>query len=124
MKLRPEEISSVLTQELKSYSQDLDVKSVGTILQVGDGIARIYGLRDVMAGELVEFENGIRGLVLNLEEDSIGVAIFGDDRGIKEGETVRRTGDIASVPVGDGMLGRVVDALGTAIDGGAPIVRA
>ena len=123
MKLRPEEISSVLTQELKSYSQDLDVKSVGTVLQVGDGIARVYGLRDVMAGELIEFENGIRGLVLNLEEDSIGVAIFGDDRGIKEGETVRRTGEIASVPVGDTMLGRVVDALGNAIDGGAPVVR-
>jgi F-type H+-transporting ATPase subunit alpha len=123
LKLRPEEISSVLTQELKSYSQDLDVKSVGTILQVGDGIARIYGLRDVMAGELVEFENGIRGLVLNLEEDSIGVAIFGDDRGIKEGETVRRTGEIASVPAGEVMLGRVVDALGNAIDGGAPIPR-
>jgi F-type H+-transporting ATPase subunit alpha len=123
LKLRPEEISSVLTQELKSYSQDLDVKSVGTILQVGDGIARIYGLRDVMAGELVEFENGARGLVLNLEEDSIGVAIFSDDREIKEGQTVRRTNEIASVAVGDAMLGRVVDALGNAIDGGAPIPR-
>jgi F-type H+-transporting ATPase subunit alpha len=121
LKLRPEEISSVLTQELKSYSQELDVQSVGTILQVGDGIARVYGLNDVMAGELIEFENGTRGLVLNLEEDSIGVVIFGDDRGLKEGEVVKRTGDIASIPVGDALLGRVVDALGNAIDGGAPI---
>ncbi|RKZ13076.1 F0F1 ATP synthase subunit alpha [bacterium] len=123
MKLRPEEISSVLTQELKSYSQELDVQSVGTILQVGDGIARVYGLNDVMAGELVEFENGARGLVLNLEQDSIGVVIFGDDRELKEGETVKRTGDIASIPVGDALLGRIVDALGNAIDGGAPIPR-
>ena len=123
MKLRPEEISSVLTQELKQYSQDLDIESVGTILQVGDGIARIYGLTEVMAGELVEFPGGIKGMVLNLEEDSIGVAIFGDDRHIKEGDTVKRTGEIASVPVGDALLGRVVNPLGEAIDGGKPIAR-
>ncbi len=123
MKLRPEEISSVLTQELKQYSQELDVESVGTILQVGDGIARIYGLSDVMAGELVEFPGGIKGMVLNLEEDSVGVAIFGDDRNIKEGDTVKRTGEIASVPVGNALLGRVVDPLGVPLDGGKPIVR-
>jgi len=123
VKLRPEEISSVLSQELKQYSQELDVESVGTILQVGDGIARIYGLTEVMAGELVEFPGGIKGMVLNLEEDSIGVAIFGDDRHIKEGDTVKRTGEIASVPVGDALLGRVVNPLGEAIDGGKPIPR-
>ena len=123
MKLRPEEISSVLSQELKQYSQELDVESVGTILQVGDGIARIYGLTEVMAGELVEFPGGIKGMVLNLEEDSIGVAIFGEDRHIKEGDTVKRTGEIASVPVGDALLGRVVNPLGEAIDGGKPIAR-
>jgi len=117
LKLRPEEISSVLTQELKSYSQELDVESVGTILQVGDGIARIYGLREVMAGELVEFPGGIQGMVLNLEEDSVGAVIFGSDRTIKEGDTVRRTGRIAEVPVGDALLGRVVDPLGNPTDG-------
>lgn len=121
MKLRPEEISSVLSAELKQYSQELDVESVGTILQVGDGIARIYGLRDVMAGELVEFPGGIQGMVLNLEEDSVGVAIFGSDRTIKEGDTVKRTGTIASLPVGDALLGRVVDPLGAPIDGKGPI---
>jgi F-type H+/Na+-transporting ATPase subunit alpha len=123
LKLRPEEISSVLTQELKQYSQELDVESVGTILQVGDGIARIYGLTEVMAGELVEFPGGIKGMVLNLEEDSIGVAIFGEDRHLKEGDTVKRTGEIASVPVGEALLGRVVNPLGDPIDGGKPIPR-
>ena len=121
MKLRPEEISSVLTQELKAYSHALDVESVGTILQVGDGIARIYGLNEVMAGELVEFPGGIQGMVLNLEEDSVGVAIFGIDKTIKEGDTVKRTGRIAEVPVGDAMLGRVVDPLGNPCDGKGPI---
>jgi len=117
LKLRPEEISSVLSAELKQYSHELDVESVGTILQVGDGIARIYGLRDVMAGELVEFPGGIQGMVLNLEEDSVGAAIFGSDKDIKEGDTVKRTGTIASVPVGDALLGRVVDPLGNPTDG-------
>ncbi len=121
MKLRPDEISSVLTQELKAYSKALDIESVGTILQVGDGIARIYGLRDVMAGELVEFPGGTIGMVLNLEADSIGVAIFGSDRQIKEGDHVKRTGRIASVPVGDALLGRVVNPLGQPLDGGKPI---
>jgi F-type H+-transporting ATPase subunit alpha len=121
LKLRPEEISSVLSQELKSYSQELDVESVGTILQVGDGIARIYGLKEVMAGELVEFPGGIQGMVLNLEEDSVGAAIFGSDRQIKEGDTVKRTGRIAEVPVGDALLGRVVDPLGVPCDGKGPL---
>ncbi len=121
MKLRPEEISSVLAQELKAYSAEVDVESIGIVLQVGDGIARIYGLTDVMAGELVELPGGTIGMVLNLEEDSIGVAIFGSDTHINEGDHVKRTGKIASVPVGDAMLGRVVDPLGKPLDGRGPI---
>jgi F-type H+-transporting ATPase subunit alpha len=121
VKLRPEEISSVLAQELKAYSAAVDVESVGIILQVGDGIARIYGLTDVMAGELVELPGGTIGMVLNLDEDSIGVAIFGRDTHIKEGDQVRRTGKIASVPVGDALLGRVVNPLGDPLDGRGPI---
>jgi F-type H+-transporting ATPase subunit alpha len=121
VKLRPEEISSVLAQELQKYGRDLEVESVGTILQVGDGIARVYGLQDVMAGELVSFPGDIKGLVLNLEEDSVGVAIFGDDTGIKEGDQVTRTGSIASVPVGEGVIGRVLNAVGEPIDGEGPV---
>ncbi len=121
MKLRPEEISSILSQELNKYDRDLEVESVGTILQVGDGIARVYGLQDVMAGEMVKFSGDIFGMVLNLEEDSVGVAILGSDTGIKEGDQVTRTGTIASVPVGEGVLGRVVNAVGQPIDGEGPI---
>ncbi len=121
MKLRPEEISSILSQELTKYDRDLEVESVGTILQVGDGIARIYGLQDVMAGELVKFPGDIFGMVLNLEEDSIGVAIFGEDTEIKEGDQVTRTGRIASVPVGDAVVGRVLNAVGQPIDGEGPV---
>jgi len=121
LKLRPEEISSVLSQELNKYDRDLEVESVGTILQVGDGIARVYGLQDVMAGEMVKFPGDIFGMVLNLEEDSVGVAILGSDTGIKEGDQVTRTGTIASVPVGDGVLGRVVNAVGQPIDGEGPV---
>ena len=121
MKLRPEEISSVLSQELTKYDRDLEVESVGTILQVGDGIARVYGLQDVMAGEMVKFSGDIFGMVLNLEEDSVGVAILGSDTGIKEGDQVTRTGTIASVPVGEGVLGRVVNAVGQPIDGEGPV---
>ena len=121
MKLRPEEISSILSQELEKFDQDLGVESVGTILQVGDGIARIHGLQDVMAGELIEFPGGIYGIVLNLEEDSVGAAIFGDDTHIKEGDQVTRTGRIMSVPVGDGVIGRVVNAVGQPLDGKGPI---
>ncbi len=121
MKLKPEEISSILAKELEQYDRELAVESVGTILQVGDGIARIHGLQDVMAGELVKFPGGIFGLVLNLEEDSVGVAIFGEDTHIKEGDQVTRTGDIASVPVGDAVVGRVLNALGQPIDGEGPV---
>ena len=121
MKLRPEEISSVLSQELNKYARDLEVESVGTILQVGDGIARVYGLQDVMAGEMVKFPGDIFGIVLNLEEDSVGVAILGADTHIKEGDQVTRTGKIASVPVGDGVVGRVLNAVGQPIDGEGPV---
>ena len=121
MKLRPEEISSVLSQELNKYGRDLEVESVGTILQVGDGIARIYGLQDVMAGELVRFPGDVMGMVLNLEEDSVGCAILGDDTQIKEGDQVTRTGEIASVPVGDAVIGRVLNAVGQPIDGEGPV---
>jgi len=121
LKLRPEEISSVLSQELSKYEGDLGVESVGTILQVGDGIARIYGLEDAMAGELVKFPGDILGLILNLEEDSVGVAIFGEDTEIKEGDQVTRTGKIASVPVGDAVVGRVLNAVGLPIDGEGPV---
>ena len=121
MKLRPEEISSVLSQELNKYDRDLEVESVGTILQVGDGIARVYGLQDVMAGEMVQFPGDIVGMVLNLEEDSVGVAILGEDTHIKEGDKVTRTGQIASVPVGDAVVGRVLNAVGQPIDGEGPV---
>ena len=121
MKLRPEEISSILSKELEKYDSDLGVESVGTILQVGDGIARIYGLQDVMAGELIKFPGDTFGMVLNLEEDSIGAAIFGEDTHIKEGDQVTRTGRIAEVPVGDGVIGRVVNAVGQPLDGKGPI---
>ena len=121
MKLRPEEISSVLSKELNRYDRDLEVESVGTILQVGDGIARVYGLRDVMMGEMVEFPGEIYGIVLNLEEDSVGVALMGPDTHIKEGDQVTRTGTIASVPVGDGVVGRVLNAVGRPIDDEGPV---
>jgi F-type H+/Na+-transporting ATPase subunit alpha len=121
VKLRPEEISSILSRELDSYGRDLSLESVGTILQVGDGIARIYGLDEVMAGELVAFPGEIMGLVLNLEEDSVGVAIFGDDTHIKEGDRVVRTGSIASVPVGEAVTGRVLNAVGQPVDGQGPV---
>jgi len=121
VKLRPEEISSVLSKELNNYDRNLEVESVGTILQVGDGIARVYGLQDVMAGEMVKFPGDIFGMVLNLEEDSVGVAILGADTHIKEGDQVTRTGTIASVPVGDGIIGRVLNAVGQPIDGEGPV---
>ncbi len=121
MKLRPEEISSILSQELQKYGRELEAESVGTILQVGDGIARIYGLQDVMAGELIKFPGDIYGIVLNLEEDSLGAAIFGEDKHIKEGDRVTRTGRIAEVPVGQAVVGRVVNAVGQPLDGKGPI---
>jgi len=121
MQLKADEITSVLKSHIKEYEKKIDVSETGTVLSVGDGIARIYGLEKVMTGELVEFGGGIYGLVLNLEEDNVGVAIMGEDIHIKEGDTVKRTGRIFQVPVGKAMLGRVVDPLGRPIDGKGPI---
>jgi F-type H+/Na+-transporting ATPase subunit alpha len=121
MAIRAEEITNIIERELEGFSTNLDVEKVGTILKVGDSIATIYGLTDCMAGELLEFPGGIMGMVLNLEESSVGAALFGSDRGIKEGDTVRRTGRIMSVPVGPELVGRVVNALGQPIDGKGPI---
>ncbi|MBU1317622.1 MAG: F0F1 ATP synthase subunit alpha [candidate division Zixibacteria bacterium] len=121
MALKPEEVSSIIKQEIAKYETKLELESVGTVLQVGDGIARVWGLEDAMMSELVTFPGDIMGMILNLEEDNVGVVIFGSDTGIKEGDTVRRTGRIASVPVGDAMVGRVVNPLGQPIDGAGPI---
>ena len=123
MDIRAEEISQILKQQIKNYDARVSVSETGTVLTVGDGIARIYGLENAQAGELLEFGGGLRGMVLNLEEDNVGAAIFGDDRTIKEGDIVRRTGEIVSVPVGPATLGRVLDALGNPLDGGPPIPR-
>jgi len=122
MAFRPEEVSSILQQEIEKYETKLEMESVGTILQVGDGIARIWGLEDAMQSELLAFPNDIIGLVLNLEEDSVSAAIFGDDTKIKEGDTVKRTGAVARVPVGDALVGRAVNSLGQPVDGKGPIV--
>jgi F-type H+-transporting ATPase subunit alpha len=122
MPLNPEEVSSVLKQELQKYDTKLEMESVGTVLQVGDGIARIWGLEDVQMSELIQFPGDIMGLVLNLEEDNVGAAIFGEYVHINEGDTVRRTGRVASVPVGDALVGRVVNPIGQPIDGKGPIV--
>jgi F-type H+/Na+-transporting ATPase subunit alpha len=122
MALRPEEVSSVIQREIQKYDTRLEMESVGTVLQVGDGIARVWGLDDAQMSELVMFPGDIMGLILNLEEDNVGVAIFGSDRGIKEGDTVKRTGRIASVPVGDALVGRVVNPLGQPLDGKGPVV--
>ena len=121
MDIRAAEISAILKEQIKNFGQEAEVSEVGQVLSVGDGIARVYGLDNVQAGEMVEFENGIRGMALNLETDNVGIVIFGNDREIKEGETVKRTGAIVDVPVGKGLLGRVVDALGNPIDGKGPI---
>ncbi len=115
--IRPDEISAILKQQIEDYDKSVSVSNVGSVLQVGDGIARVYGLQQVMAGELVEFEDGTEGIALNLEDDNVGVVLMGQGIGIQEGSTVRATGKIASVPVGDALLGRVVNPLGEAIDG-------
>jgi F-type H+-transporting ATPase subunit alpha len=123
MEIRPAEISEILKQQISGFDAEANVAEVGTVLTVGDGIARVYGLQNVMSGELVDFPGaGIKGMALNLETDNVGVVIFGDDKGVKEGDTVSRTGDIVDVGVGRGFLGRVVDALGNPIDGKGPIV--
>ena len=115
--IRPDEISAILKQQIEDYDKSVSVSNVGSVLQVGDGIARVYGLQQVMAGELVEFEDGTEGIALNLEDDNVGIVLMGQGIGIQEGSTVRATGKIASVPVGDALLGRVVNPLGEAIDG-------
>ncbi|MGT2464874.1 F0F1 ATP synthase subunit alpha [Mesorhizobium atlanticum] len=117
MDIRAAEISAILKDQIKNFGKEAEVSEVGQVLSVGDGIARVYGLDNVQAGEMVEFPGGIRGMALNLEADNVGVVIFGNDRDIKEGDTVKRTGAIVDVPVGPGLLGRVVDALGNPIDG-------
>ena len=121
MQVRPDEVSEILRQELSDFKSEAELQEVGTVLQVGDGIARIYGLNSVQAGELIEFTNGVQGIVLNLEEDNIGAVLLGSTEGISEGDTVKRTNKIASIQVGDGMLGRVVNTTGAPIDGKGPI---
>jgi len=121
MQIRAEEISDIIKGQIKDYDKKVDVSETGTILSVGDGIARVYGVEKAMAMELLEFPHGIMGLVLNLEEDNVGVAIMGEDIELREGDTCKRTGRIAEVPVGDAMLGRVVDSLGNPLDGKGPI---
>jgi F-type H+-transporting ATPase subunit alpha len=121
MKIRPEEITSIIKQQIENYQVDLNVDDVGTVIEVGDGIARIHGLAKAMAGELLEFPHEVYGMVLNLEEDNVGAVLLGGETVIKEGDTVRRTGRIMQVPVGEAMVGRVVNALGQPIDGKGPI---
>src|SRR5438132_8194176 len=119
--IKAEEITEIIRQQLSGINKGVDVSEVGTVVSVGDGIARVYGLDRVMAGELVQFPHDITGLALNLEEDNVGVVLMGEYHGIKEGDQVRRTGRIMSVPVGQGMVGRVVSPLGQPIDGRGPI---
>ncbi|MCK5088320.1 MAG: F0F1 ATP synthase subunit alpha, partial [Melioribacteraceae bacterium] len=119
--VRPDEISAILRQQLAGFDNEAEIYDVGTVLQVGDGIARVYGLSKVMVSELVEFPNNVMGMVLNLDEDSVGCVLFGETQLIKEGDTVKRTKRLASFPVGNELLGRVVDPLGEPIDGKGPI---
>lgn len=119
--VRPDEVSAILREQLSNFKTAIQLEETGTVLQIGDGIARIYGLTKVQAGELIEFETGLKGMVLNLEEDNIGAVLFGETEGIKEGDNVRRTGSIASLKVGEGLLGRVINPLGEPIDGKGPI---
>ena len=119
--VKPAEVSAILRQQLAGFKSESDLQEVGTVLQVGDGIARVYGLTNVQSGELIEFESGLQGIVLNLEEDNVGAVLLGPSKGIKEGDVVKRTNRIASINVGEGMLGRVVDTLGNPIDGKGPI---
>ena len=121
MNLRPEEISSIIKQQIKNYDNKIELTDTGSVLKVGDGIASVYGLENAMAGELLEFPGEVYGMALNLEEDMVGAVMLGDDRGIKEGDVVKRTGNVVSVPVGDALIGRVVSPLGLPIDGKGPI---
>src|SRR5690606_20948684 len=119
--VRPDEVSAILREQLSGFKSEAELEAVGTRLQVGDGIARVYGLTQVQSGELVEFDNGLQGIVLNLEEDNVGVVLLGVSDDIKEGDTIKRTNKIASLKVGEGMLGRVVNTLGQPLDGKGPI---
>ena len=120
MSLRPEEISKIIKEQIKHYDEKLEVRETGTVITIGDGIALVHGLENAMAGELLLFPHDVYGMVLNLEEDHVGAVLMGEDSGIKEGDEVKRTGRIVEVPVGDELLGRVVNALGQPIDGGVP----
>ncbi len=122
VEVRPDEVSAIIRQQLAGFKSEAELEEVGTVLQVGDGIARVYGLTKVQSGELVEFETGLQGIVLNLEEDNVGVVLLGPSDTIKEGDTIKRTKKIASIKVGEGMLGRVVNTLGEPIDGKGPIL--
>src|SRR5690606_37615984 len=122
IEVRPDEVSAILREQLSGFKSEAELEEVGTVLQISDGIARIYGLTKVQSGELVEFDNGLQGIVLNLEEDNVGVVLLGPYDEIKEGDTIKRTRRIASIKVGEGMLGRVVNTLGQPIDGKGPIV--
>ena len=119
--VKPAEVSAILRQQLAGFKSESELQEVGTVLQVGDGIARIYGLTHVQSGELIEFESGLKAIVLNLEEDNIGAVLLGPSKGIKEGDIVKRTKKIASINVGEGMLGRVINTIGIPIDGKGPI---
>jgi F-type H+/Na+-transporting ATPase subunit alpha len=119
--IKPAEVSAILKQQLSGFTTETQLEEVGSVLQVGDGIARIYGLNNVQSGELVEFANGLQGIVLNLEEDNVGAVLLGSSNNIKEGDVVRRTNRIASIKVGEGMVGRVVNTVGEPIDGKGPI---
>src|SRR6266542_5606691 len=119
--IRADEITTILRQEIENYERAIDVSEVGSVISVGDGIARIHGLEKVMAGELIEFPHGVSGIAMNLEEDQVGAVLLGEFAEIKEGDEVRRTGRIMSVPVGEALIGRVVNALGQPIDGKGPI---
>ena len=124
MKLRPEEITAILKDRIQHFEVETDLSEVGTVLQVGDGIARIHGLENCVALERLELEHGVVGIAFNLEEDNVGAALFGEWQHVKEGEPVRRTGEVMSVPVGPGLLGRVVDPLGNPLDGLGPVEAA
>ena len=121
MKLQPSEVTAILKKEIASYDDALELESVGTVIQVGDGVARIHGLDNCMMSELLEFPGGVRGVALNLEQDNVGCVLLGSDQLIKEGDVVKSTGEIISVPVGEAMLGRVVNSLGDPLDGKGPI---
>ena len=117
MEINPSEVTKILKEQIKKFGDKAEITEVGQVLSVGDGIARVYGLDNVQAGEMVEFSDGSKGMALNLESENVGVVIFGDDRAIKEGDTVKRTGEIVDTPIGKELLGRVVDGLGNPIDG-------